>query len=30
VATLPLFQIMIERALKLLERDVFALIDFFA
>ena len=30
MATLPLFQIMIERALKLLERDVFALIDFFA
>ena len=30
VATLPLFQIMIEQALKLLERDVFALIDFFA
>ena len=30
MATLPLFQIMIERALKLLERDVLALIDFFA
>ncbi len=30
MAALPLFQIMIERALKLLERDVFALIDFFA
>ncbi len=30
MAALPLFQILIERALKLLERDVFALIDFFA
>ena len=30
MASLPLFQILIERALKLLERDVFALIDFFA
>jgi flagellar biosynthetic protein FliR len=30
VATLPLFQIMLTRAIKLLERDVIALIDFFA
>ena len=30
VATLPLFQIMLERAMKLLERDIFALVDFFA
>lgn len=30
MAALPLFQILIERALKLLERDVLALIDFFA
>ncbi len=30
VATLPLFQIIIERAIHLIERDVFAIIDFFA
>ncbi len=30
VATLPLFQIIVERAIHLIERDVFALIEFFA
>ena len=30
VATMPLFQIIVERAIHLIERDVFALIEFFA
>ena len=30
VATLPLFRILLERAIALMERDLFALIDFFA
>ena len=30
VATLPLFRILLERAMSLMERDVVALIDFFA
>ena len=30
VATLPLFRILLERALALMERDVVALVDFFA